>query len=101
MAHIPEVEVESLSIEFITLVSKFREMFPTDLPGMPLDRHIDFCIDLESGTRPIYIPPYRMDPMESRDLKAQIQGLLYEGFIHPSTSPWGAPFLFVKKKMVV
>ena len=73
-------------------------MFPVDLPGMPPDRDIDFCIDLEPGTRPISIPPYRMAPVELRELKAQLQELLNKGFIRPSASPWGAPVLFVKKK---
>ena len=73
-------------------------MFPADLPCMPPDRDIDFCIDLEPGTRPISIPPYRMAPAELRELKAQLQELLGKGFIRPSASPWGAPVLFVKKK---
>ena len=80
------------------MVSEFREVFPNDLPGMPPDRDIDFCIDLELGTRPISIPLYRMAPAELRELKAQIQDLLDKGFIRPSASPWGAPVLFVKKK---
>ena len=65
---------------------------------MPPDRDIDFCIDLEPGTRPISIPPYRMAPAEFRELKAQLQELLGKGFIRPSASPLGAPVLFVKKK---
>ena len=66
LAHIRDVEVESPSIESIPVVSEFRELFPNDLPGMPLDGNIDFCIDLEPGTRPISIPPYRMAPTELR-----------------------------------
>ena len=65
---------------------------------MPPDRDIDFCIDLEPATRPIFIPPYRMAPSELRELKAQLQELLTKGFIRPSASPWGDPVLFVKKK---
>ncbi|WMV42383.1 hypothetical protein MTR67_035768 [Solanum verrucosum] len=60
---------------------------------MPLDRDIDFCIDLEPGTRPISIPPYRMAPTELREVKAQIQELLDKGFIRPIASPWGASVL--------
>ena len=67
-------------------------------PDMPPDRDIDFCIDLEPGTRPISIPPYRMSPAELRELKAKLQELLSKGFIRPSASPWGAPVLFVKNK---
>ncbi|WMV33599.1 hypothetical protein MTR67_026984 [Solanum verrucosum] len=72
LAHIWDVEVESPSIESILVVSEFREMFPNDLPGISPDRDIDFCIDLELGTRLISIPPYRMAPAELRELKAQI-----------------------------
>ncbi|WMV36955.1 hypothetical protein MTR67_030340, partial [Solanum verrucosum] len=98
LAHIQDVEVESPSIESIHVVSEFREVIPTDLPGMPPDRDIDFCIDLEPGTRPISIPPNRIAPTELRELKDQIQELLDKRFIHPSGSPCGAPVLFVKKK---
>ncbi|WMV24832.1 hypothetical protein MTR67_018217 [Solanum verrucosum] len=98
LAHIRDVEVDAPSIEFIPVVLEFREVFPTDLPGMPPDRDIDFCIDLEPSTRPISIPPYHMAPAELKELKAQIQELLDKGFIHLSASPWGTPILFVKKK---
>ena len=76
----------------------FWIFFPADLPGIPPDRDIDCCIDMEPGTRPISIPPYRMTLVELRELKAQLQELLDKGFIRPSASPWGAPILFVKKK---
>ncbi|WMV32390.1 hypothetical protein MTR67_025775 [Solanum verrucosum] len=98
LAHIRDVEVESPSIESIPVVSEFREMFPTDFPGKPLNRDTNFYIDLEPSTRPISIPPYRMAPTELRELKAQIQELLDKRFICPSASPWGALVLFIKKK---
>ncbi|WMV37606.1 hypothetical protein MTR67_030991 [Solanum verrucosum] len=79
------------------IILEFREVFPNDLPSMPPDRDIDFCIDLEPGTHSISIPPYRMALTELRELKAQIQEFLDKGFIRPSASPWGAPVLFVKK----
>ena len=44
-------------IESVSIVCEFLDVFPADLPGMPLDRDIDFCIDLEPGTRPISKPP--------------------------------------------
>ncbi|WMV18913.1 hypothetical protein MTR67_012298 [Solanum verrucosum] len=94
----PDVEIKAPSSESIHVVLKFREVFPSDLPGMPPDRDIDFCIDLVPCTRPISISPYRMAPAELRELKGQIQELLDKGFIYPSASPWGAPVLFVKKK---
>ena len=51
------------SIESVSIVREFLDVFPADLPGMPPDRDIDFCIGLESGTRPISIPHYRMAPV--------------------------------------
>ncbi|NDK30177.1 reverse transcriptase family protein, partial [Nesterenkonia haasae] len=71
---------------------------PEELPGLPPEREIEFCIDLEPGTKPISKAPYRMAPIELQELKTQLQELLDIGFIRPSTSPWGAPVLFVKKK---
>ncbi|WMV24153.1 hypothetical protein MTR67_017538 [Solanum verrucosum] len=70
LAHIQEVDVEPPSIESISVVSEFREVFPTDLPGMPLERDIYFSIDLEPGTSPISIHPYHMALTELRELKA-------------------------------
>ncbi|RVW12300.1 Transposon Ty3-G Gag-Pol polyprotein [Vitis vinifera] len=49
-------------------------------------------------TDPISIAPYRMAPVELKELNIQLQELQTKGFIRPSTSPWGAPVLFVKKK---
>ena len=68
------------------------------LPGLPPHREIEFCIDVVSDTAPISMPPYRMALAELKELKEQLQELLDKGFIRPSTSPWGAPVLFVKKK---
>ena len=79
-------------------MAEFCEVLSNDLPYMPPDRDINFCIDLEPCTRPISILPYRMAPKALTELKAQIQELLDKGFIHPSASPWGAPILFVMKK---
>ena len=82
----------------IPVVKDFSDVFLEKLPKLPLDREIEFGIDLPLRTQPISIPPNRMAPLELRKLKVQLQDLLDKGFIHPSTSPWGAPILFVKKK---
>jgi hypothetical protein len=66
---------------------------------MPLDRNIEFAIELQPGTAPISKRPYRMPPAELVELKKQLQELLDKGFICPSTSPWGCLALFVKKKV--
>jgi hypothetical protein len=65
---------------------------------MPPDRDIEFLIELQPGTAPISKRPYRMPPKELAELKNQLQELLDKGYIHPSSSPWGCPALFVKKK---
>jgi hypothetical protein len=90
--------IESL-IERIPVVYEYPDVFfPDELPGMPLDRNIEFAIELQPGTAPISKRPYRMPPAELAELKKQLQELLDKGFICPSTSPWGCPALFVKKK---
>nr|CAD1839602.1 unnamed protein product [Ananas comosus var. bracteatus] len=73
-------------------------LFPTELPGIPPDREIEFVIDLILGTPPISKAPYRMAPAELKELRSQLQDLLDKQFIRPSVSPWGAPVLFVWKK---
>ncbi|RVW81235.1 Transposon Ty3-G Gag-Pol polyprotein [Vitis vinifera] len=68
------------------------------LRGLPPHREFDFFIEVFPGTDPISVSPYRMAPLELKELKTQLDELLGKGFIRPSTSPWGAPVLFVKKK---
>jgi hypothetical protein len=85
-------------VERIPVVCDYPDVFPDELPGMPPDRDIEFAIELQPGTAPISKRPYRMPPAELAELKKQLQELLDKGFIRPSTSPWGCPALFVKKK---
>jgi hypothetical protein len=72
--------------------------FSDDLPRMPPDRDIEFVIELQPGTAPISKRPHRMPPKELAELKIQLQEVLNKGYIRPSSSPWGCPALFVKKK---
>nr|GEV36527.1 putative reverse transcriptase domain-containing protein [Tanacetum cinerariifolium] len=72
--------------------------FPDDLPGFPPPRQVEFRIDLVPGTAPVASAPYRLAPSEMKELAKQLQELSKKGFIHTSSSPWGAPVLFVKKK---
>ncbi|GJX11474.1 putative reverse transcriptase domain-containing protein [Tanacetum coccineum] len=69
-----------------------------DLPGLPPVRQVEFQIDLMPGAAPVARAPYRLAPSEMQELSDQLQELADRGFIRPSTSPWGAPVLFVKKK---
>ena len=79
-------------------VCKYVDVFLDELPGLPPQRAVDFGIELHPGTSPISMAPHRMAPVELQELRVQLQELLDKGFIRPSTSPWGAPVLFAKKK---
>ena len=78
-------------------MDEFLDVFPKDLPGLPLKREIEFCIELLLDTKPISISPYHMTPVEMLELKKQLQELADKGFIRNSVSPWDAPVLFAKK----
>jgi hypothetical protein len=79
----------------IRVVRDFPDVFPEELPGMPPDREVEFVIDLLLGTAPISKRPYRMSVEELKELKKQLIELQEVGYIRPSSSPWGAPVLFV------
>ena len=72
LAHLRDDTSQLPSIESVSIVREILDVFSADLPGMPLDRDINFCIGLELDTRPISIPLYRMAPAELRELKAQL-----------------------------
>jgi hypothetical protein len=82
----------------VPMVSKFPDVFPEELPGMPPNRDIEFVIELMPGTAPIYKSPYRMATSELAELKEHIKELLEKGFVHPSSSPWGSPCDFCPKE---
>jgi hypothetical protein len=85
-------------IQNIPVVCEFPDVFPEDLPGLPPERDVEFVIELKPGMAPISRRSYRMPPNELAELKTQLQDLLEKGFIRPSSSPWGCPAIFVKKK---
>jgi hypothetical protein len=82
----------------VSMVNEFLDVFPEELSGMPLDRDIEFLIELKLGTTPIYKTPYRMATLELVELKEHIKELLEKEFIRPNSSLWGAPVIFVPKK---
>ncbi|GKB58784.1 putative reverse transcriptase domain-containing protein [Tanacetum coccineum] len=73
-------------------------VFPEDLLGLLPTRQVEFQIDLMPGAAPVARAPYRLAPSEMKELSKQLQELSDKGFIRPSSSPWGAPVLLVKKK---
>ncbi|GJV50003.1 putative reverse transcriptase domain-containing protein [Tanacetum coccineum] len=93
-----EDKSERKQIEDVPIVRDFPEVFPEDLPGLPPARPVEFQIDLVPGAAPVARAPYRLAPSEMKELSEQLQELSDKGFIRPSSSPWGAPVLFVKKK---
>ncbi|GJV03972.1 putative reverse transcriptase domain-containing protein [Tanacetum coccineum] len=98
--HIAVMEKKSYEkrLEDIPVVKEFSYVFLEDLPGIPLVRQVEFQINLIPGAAPIARTPYRLAPSEMQELSNQLQELTDRGFIRPSTSPWGAPVLFVKMK---
>ncbi|KAD3642317.1 hypothetical protein E3N88_31541 [Mikania micrantha] len=98
LASIKDVSKGAPHLKDIPIVQDYSDVFPEELPGLPPEREVEFTIDLIPGSEPISKAPYRMAPLELKELKEQLQELLELGFIRPSVSPWGAPVLFVKKK---
>nr|GEZ76224.1 putative reverse transcriptase domain-containing protein [Tanacetum cinerariifolium] len=96
LAHVTTKEAEGKSekkrLENVPIVRDFPEVFPEDLPGLPPTRQV------VPGVAPVARAPYRLAPSEMKDLSEQLKELSDKGFIRPSSSPRGAPVLFVKKK---
>nr|GEV63980.1 hypothetical protein [Tanacetum cinerariifolium] len=93
-----EDKSEEKRLEDMPIIREFPEVFLEDLPGLPPARQVEFQIDLVLGASPIARASYRLAPAEMQELSTQLQELSDIGFIRPSSSPWGAPILFVKKK---
>nr|GEZ68345.1 transposon Ty3-I Gag-Pol polyprotein [Tanacetum cinerariifolium] len=102
---------EEERLEDVPIVRDFSEVFPEYLPGLPPTRQVEFQIDLIPGAAlvefqislipgaaPVAWAPYLLAPSEMKELSDQLQELFDKGFIRPSSSPWGALVLFVKKK---
>nr|GFB58263.1 putative reverse transcriptase domain-containing protein [Tanacetum cinerariifolium] len=98
MAHVTEKEQQEKQIEDVPVIRDFPEVFLDDFSGLPPPRQVEFRIDLVPGTAPVARAPYRLAPSEMKKLEKPLQELSEKGFIHPSSSPWGASVLFVKKK---
>nr|GEZ75083.1 putative reverse transcriptase domain-containing protein [Tanacetum cinerariifolium] len=102
LAHITTKEVEDKSekkrLEDVHIVRNFPEVFPEELPGLPPTRQVEFQIDLVPGAALVARAPYRLALSEMKELAKQLKELSDKGFIRPSSSPWGALVLFVKKK---
>ncbi|GKE83026.1 putative reverse transcriptase domain-containing protein, partial [Tanacetum coccineum] len=93
-----EKKSDKKRLEDILVGREFPKVFLENLPGLPPVRQVEFQIDLILGATPIARAPYRLAPLEMQELSNQLQELSDRGFIRPSTSPWEAPVIFVKKK---
>ncbi|GKG48038.1 hypothetical protein Tco_0509923, partial [Tanacetum coccineum] len=80
------------------VVRDFPKVFPEDLSGLPPARPVESQIDLIPGATPVARTPYRLALSKMKELSEQLQDLSDKGFIRPSSSPWVASVLFVKKK---
>nr|GEU36401.1 putative reverse transcriptase domain-containing protein [Tanacetum cinerariifolium] len=89
---------EGKQLEDVPVIRDYLKVFPKDLSGLPPARPVEFQIELIPGATPVARAPYRLAPSEMKQLSKQLQELSEKGFIRPSSSTWGAPVLFVKKK---
>nr|GEU73074.1 putative reverse transcriptase domain-containing protein [Tanacetum cinerariifolium] len=82
----------------VPMIRGFLDVFLEDFLGLLLPRQVEFRIELMPEAAPVACAPYRLAPSEMKELSDQLKDLSEKGFIRPSSSPWGAPVLFVKKK---
>ncbi|GKD92486.1 putative reverse transcriptase domain-containing protein [Tanacetum coccineum] len=102
LAYVTAEEVEDKSekkrIKDVPIVPDIPEVFPEDLPGLPPTRQVEFQIDLVPSAAPVVRAPYRLASPKMKELSEQLKELSDKGLLRPSSLPWGAPVLFVKKK---
>ncbi|GJT13053.1 putative reverse transcriptase domain-containing protein [Tanacetum coccineum] len=92
------MKVNEPKLKDILVVHEFPGVFLEDLSGLPLSHEVEFCIELIPGAVPVAKSPYCLAPTKMQELSNQLKELQEKGFIRPSSSLWGAPVLFVKKK---
>nr|GEY27485.1 putative reverse transcriptase domain-containing protein [Tanacetum cinerariifolium] len=98
LAHVTEKEPKEKHLEDVSVIQDFSEVFPDYLSGLPPPRQVEFRIELVPSVAHVTRAPYRLAPFEMKELVDQLLELSEKGFIHLSSSPWGAPVLFLKKK---
>ncbi|GJY24260.1 hypothetical protein Tco_0397918 [Tanacetum coccineum] len=93
-----EDKSEEERLEDAPTIQDFPAVFLEDFPGLQPTRQVEFQIKLVPGVAPVAQAPYRLAPSELQELSTQLQELSDKGVLRPSSSPWGAPVLFIKKK---
>ncbi|KAL8147759.1 hypothetical protein AgCh_005176 [Apium graveolens] len=81
LAHVVDTKKDTPILDEIPIVREFPKVLPEELLGLPPDREIEFSIDLKPGAKPVSKAPYRMAPMEMKELVKQLQELLDMGVI--------------------
>ena len=92
------MEGDKPSLEDNPTLREYKDVFPEEVPGLPLRRDIDFLIELAPGAVPVSRTSYWMSTPELVELKFQLREMMNKGYIWPNMSPWGALVLFVKNK---
>nr|GEX25598.1 putative reverse transcriptase domain-containing protein [Tanacetum cinerariifolium] len=98
IAQVTEKEPVKKQLQDLPVICNFPEVFLDDLPRLPPPRQVEFKIELIPGAGPVARMPYCLAPSELKELSDQLKELFKKGFIRLSSSPWGAPVLFVKEK---
>ena len=86
LAYVVDTSVTKVNLENVPMLCEFLNVFLEDLLELPPDRELEFGIEILPGLAPIFIPPYRIAPMELKELKTQLQDLVDKGFIRPNVS---------------
>ncbi|GJU58437.1 putative reverse transcriptase domain-containing protein [Tanacetum coccineum] len=98
LAQVTKKEPSKTQLQDVPVIRNFPKVFPDDFLGLPPPQQVEFRIELVPGTAPVARAPYHLALSELKELSDQLKELLEKGFIRPSSSPWEAPVLFVKKK---
>nr|GEV63061.1 hypothetical protein [Tanacetum cinerariifolium] len=98
IAQVTKKELAKKQLQDVPVICNFPEMFLDDLPGLPQPRQVEFKIELIPSDAPVVRAPYRLASSKLKELSDKLKELSKKGFIRLSSSPWGAPVLFVKKK---
>ena len=80
-----------------TLKQQYADVF-AEPSGLPPDRGVEHVIPLLPDSQPPFQRMYRLSPTKLQEVQRQVTDLLAKQLIEPSTSPYGAPILFVEKK---
>ena len=97
-AHIGDTDYPEVRDPLTCLLVTHRQAIA--LPGEPLGvtEKVQHHIDLKPDTRPVYVPSYRLPHSQRQVADDLVKGMLEEGIIQESHSPWNSPLFLVPKK---